>query len=150
MDAKLLELTTGIVASYVENNNLAANDLPALIQTVHSALSGSEAPEAEAEATVKLTPAQIRKSITPDYLVSFLDGKKYKTLKRHLATHGMTFAQYRERYGLPSDYPTVAPSYSAQRSELAKKLGLGQGGRVPPKAASAPAKASAKAAKAKK
>lgn len=128
-EAKLIELTTGIVASYVENNNLAVNDLPAFIKSVHAALSGASQPEAPTDETVKLTPAQIRKSITPDHLVSFIDGKQYKTLKRHLATHGMTFEEYKAKFGLPKDYPSTAPAYSAQRSELAKKLGLGQGGR---------------------
>ena len=139
-EAKLIELTTGVVASYVENNNVAVNDLPALIKSVHSALSGTSQPEAPAEETVKLTSAQIRKSITPDYLVSFIDGKKYKTLKRHLTTNGLTFEQYREKFGLPKDYPSTAPAYSAQRSELAKKLGLGQGGRSAPPAKGGKAK----------
>lgn len=126
---KLIELTTGVVASYVENNAIAPGDLPALIKTVHSALSGSGQPTAPVEETVKLTPAQIRKSITPDHLVSFIDGNTYKTLRRHLTTHGMTFEQYLRKFGLPNDYPSTAPAYSAQRSEMAKQFGLGQLGR---------------------
>jgi predicted transcriptional regulator len=136
-EAKLIELTTVIVASFVEKNNIAPNDLPKLIQTVHAALSGTEQPEAPVEESVKLTPAQIRKSITPDFLVSFIDGKKYKTLKRHLTTHGTTFEEYKAKFGLPKDYPTVSPNYSAQRSEMAKALGLGQGGRGGAKAPAA-------------
>jgi predicted transcriptional regulator len=128
-DAKLIELTTGIVASFVENNNLSADDLPALIKTVHSALSSAGQPEAPVEEVTKLTAAQMRKSITPDHLVSFVDGKGYKTLKRHLATHGLTFDEYKAKFGLPKDYPTVSPNYSAQRSAMAKAIGLGQGGR---------------------
>jgi predicted transcriptional regulator len=152
VDSKLIELTTSIVASYVENNNLAANDVPPLIRSVHSALAGVNEPEAAAVETANASPAQIRKSITPDALISFLDGKKYRTLKRHVATHGLTFAEYRERYGLPKDYPSVAPSYSAQRSEMAKALGLGNKGRgrAPAAAAAPPAKAAkAKAGKGK-
>ena len=152
MDTKLIELTTGIVASYVEHNNLSVHELPNLIKNVHSALSGVDAPEAPAEETVKLTPAQIRKSVTEDALISFVDGKKYRTLKRHLTTHGLTFAEYKAKFGLPKDYPSVAPSYSAQRSAMAKALGLGQGGRgATPKAAPAAAPAAkAKAPKGKK
>jgi predicted transcriptional regulator len=147
-DAKLIELTTGIVASFVEKNNIAPNDLPNLIQTVHAALSGTDQPEAPVEETVKLTSAQIRKSITEDALISFVDGKKYRTLKRHLTTHGLTFAEYKAKFGLPKDYPSVAPSYSAQRSAMAKALGLGQGGRgAKPAAPKAPA---AKGGKGKK
>lgn len=126
MDSKLIGLTADVVASYVEHNTVPANDLPDLIKTVHDALAGAGAAEPAGDEAVKLTPAQIRKSITPDFLVSFIDGKKYKTLKRHLTTQGYTFEDYRTKFGLPSDYPTVAPSYSAQRSAMAKQLGLGQ------------------------
>jgi predicted transcriptional regulator len=121
------ELAVSIVAAYVANNNVPSAELPALISGVYSALatlgqgSASEAPAAE-----KPTPAQIRKSIKPDALISFIDGKPYKTLKRHLSTHGLTFREYRERYGLPLDYPSVAASYSAMRSEFARSVGLGQ------------------------
>jgi predicted transcriptional regulator len=135
-EVKLIELTTGIVASFVEKNNLSVNDLPTLIKTVHSALTAVGHPEAQVEEVTKLTPAQIRKSISPDHLVSFIDGKKYKTLKRHVATHGLTFAEYKAKFGLPKDYPSVSPNYSAQRSAMAKAIGLGQGGR-----SAAPAKA---------
>ena len=94
---------------------------------MHGALSGLGAPGTAAEPVVeKLSAAEVRKSIRPDGLVSLIDGRSYKTLKRHLAKAGLTPADYRAKYGLPSDYPMVAASYAAQRSELAKKLGLGQ------------------------
>lgn len=122
-------LATDIISAYVSNNSVPVADLPALISSVHAALSGIAGGGVQAEpaaAVQKATPAQIRKSITPDALVSFEDGKSYKTLKRHLTLRGLTAADYRAKYGLPSDYPTTAASYSAQRSALAKSLGLGQ------------------------
>lgn len=130
--AHLIEMTAGIVAAYVEKNKVAVTDLPALIKATHDALAGigSPSPVTE-EAVTKATPAQIRKSITPDALISFEDGKPYKTLKRHLTTHGITIAEYKAKWGLPNDYPTTAPSYSEARSAMAKALGLGQGGRKP-------------------
>ncbi|MDR7039655.1 putative transcriptional regulator [Methylobacterium sp. BE186] len=122
------ELAADIVAAYVSSNSLPLTDLPALISSVHAALSGltAESAEAEAESASRPTPAQVRKSITPDALISFIDGKPYKTLKRHLSTHGLDIHAYRQRYGLPNDYPSTAANYSAQRSQLAKSLGLGQ------------------------
>jgi predicted transcriptional regulator len=120
-------LAVDIVAAYVSNNRVPVAELPALISGVYSALSGLEQGGAsEAPAVEKLTPVQIRKSITPDALISFIDGKPYKTLRRHLSGNGMTFEEYQERYGLPRDYPTTAPSYSAYRSEMARSLGLGR------------------------
>ena len=128
-------LAVNIVAAYVANNSVPTAELPALISGVYSALSGLKQGGASAAPAVeKLTPAQIRKSITPDALISFIDGKPYKTLRRHLSGNGMTFEEYRERYGLPRDYPTTAPSYSAYRSEMARSLGLGRQ-RAAPKAA---------------
>jgi predicted transcriptional regulator len=120
-------LTAELVAAYVSNNNVPVSELSALLANVHAALAGlgNEA-NAEPAAPEKATPAQIKKSVTPDALISFLDGKRYKTLKRHLTTNGLTMEEYRARYGLPSDYPSTAASYSAQRSELARSLGLGQ------------------------
>ncbi|MDR7230311.1 putative transcriptional regulator [Caulobacter sp. BE264] len=145
-NAAMIGLTADVVAAFVGNNTVAVADLPNLIKTVHAALSGAEAPALEAaEETVKLTAGQIRKSITPDALISFLDGKPYKTLKRHLTTHGVTIAEYKARFGLPNDYPTTAPAYSEARSAMAKALGLGQGGRK----AKAPAKAPTKTTKAR-
>ncbi|MBO9543399.1 MucR family transcriptional regulator [Caulobacter sp.] len=128
--ATLIELTAEIVANYVANNVTPVSELPALIRATHDALAGIGAPPAPTvEAVSKATPAQIRKSITPEALISFEDGKPYKTLKRHLTTHGMTVAEYKAKWGLPNDYPTTAPAYSEARSQMAKALGLGQGGR---------------------
>ncbi|MGH1570579.1 MucR family transcriptional regulator [Methylobacterium sp. P31] len=127
-----VERTVDVVAAYVSNNSLPSAELPALIASIHEALntiaSGPSAPAAEA--VERPSPAQIRKSIRPDGLISFIDGKSYKTLKRHLTKHGLDPQSYRERFGLPADYPTTSANYSAQRSALAKSLGLGQPGRA--------------------
>jgi predicted transcriptional regulator len=135
-------MTTDVVASYLQKNRVAENDLPGLIRSVYGAITGMGAPaEPEAEAVAKPTATQIRKSITPDGLISFIDKKSYKTLKRHLATAGFTPDSYRERHGLPKDYPMVAASYSAARSAMAKANGLGAMGRnakAKPSAASKP------------
>lgn len=130
-------LTTDLVSAYVANNRMPIAELPALIASVHATLNGlaSCAPDAVPQAVERPTPSQIRKSIKPDALISFVDGRAYKTLKRHLATHGLDPDAYRQRYGLPSDYPMVAASYAAQRSELAKSIGLGRRGGVQVKAA---------------
>lgn len=130
----VIALTADVVGAFVGNNKVATADLPALIKNVHTALSaiGSPVPAAESSpAMVQPTAAQIRKSITQDALISFEDGRSYKTLKRHLTTQGMTIAEYKAKWGLPKDYPTTAPSYSEARSAMAKALGLGQGGRKP-------------------
>jgi predicted transcriptional regulator len=121
----LLTLTADIVAAHVSNNSVAVNDLPNLIQNVHSALSGisgaSAAPEPKQEPKVS-----IRSSVKPDYIVCLEDGKRLKMLKRHLMTHySMTPDQYRQKWGLSSDYPMVAPNYAEQRRTLAKSIGLG-------------------------
>ncbi|MGU3341624.1 MucR family transcriptional regulator [Methylobacterium mesophilicum] len=132
-----IELTADLVSAYVSNNHLQPAEIATLIANTHAALTGlgnGSAPEAPV--ADKPTPAQIRKSITPDALISFVDGKPYKTLKRHLSKNGMTIEQYREHFGLPRDYPSTAASYSAQRSALAKSLGLGnQRKKAAPKAA---------------
>ena len=128
----MIKLTAGVVAAYVGNNRLAVADLPVLVSSIYEAFSGAGAPApalAVADMPVKLTAGQIRKSITPDALISFIDGKPYKTLKRHLNTHGLTVEAYKTKFGLPADYPTTAPAYSEARSAMAKALGLGQGGR---------------------
>ena len=127
----LLTLTADIVAAHVSNNSVAVNDLPQLIQNVHSALNGisgsSAAPEARPEPKVS-----IRASIKPDYIVCLEDGKKQKMLKRHLMTnHGMTPDEYRQKWGLAADYPMVAPNYAEQRRTLAKSIGLGTKRRKP-------------------
>ena len=121
----LLTLTADIVAAHVSNNSVAVNDLPNLIQNVHSALSGiagnGSAPEPRPEPKVS-----IRSSVKPDYIVCLEDGKKLKMLKRHLMTHySMTPDQYRQKWGLSADYPMVAPNYAEQRRTLAKSIGLG-------------------------
>lgn len=123
---ELLSLTTEIVSSHVVNNTVAINDLPNLIQQVYATLSSLGEPAAPVE-TVKQTPAvPIKKSIMPEYIVCLEDGKKLKMLKRHLkTTYDMSPEDYREKWGLPADYPMVAPNYAEQRSQLAKKIGLG-------------------------
>ncbi len=122
----LIGYTAAIVSAYVARNSVPPGEMPALIASTHAALAGLGAPAAPSEPEVERpTPAQIRKSVTPDAITSFLDGKPYKTLKRHLGTHGLTPEQYRERFGLPVDYPMVCSTYAAQRSELAKSSGLG-------------------------
>ena len=119
-----------IVAAYVSNNHVSAANLPTLIATVYAAIIGLNRPSVdgngEEAGEVKATPAQIRKSVQPDGLISFIDGRTYKTLKRHLTSHGLTPQHYCEQFGLPSDYPMVALSYSEKRSSLAKAAGLGQ------------------------
>jgi predicted transcriptional regulator len=103
------------------------SDLPALIQAVHSAVESLGKGSEVAQPQIETKPAvSIRKSITPDYLVCLEDGKRFKSLRRHLRLHGLTPVQYREKWSLPSDYPMVAPNYSTERSALAKKIGLGQ------------------------
>ena len=145
-----VELAADLVSAYVSNNSLPAADLPGLIVQVHSALAALSAPAAAPEDSVeKATPTQIKKSITADALISFLDGKPYKTLKRHLSTHGLDFETYRARYGLPADYPTVSANYSAARSALAKDLGLGQQRRKPAQMAAETTESVAEVPKAK-
>jgi predicted transcriptional regulator len=124
-----LDLTGDIVAAYVSNNPVLPSDLPDLIRNVYGALSGLDSGTAKAAAEPEIekpSAAQIRKSVTPDGIVSFLDGKTYKTLKRHLTGHGLNPQSYRACFGLSADYPMVAPEYAARRSELAKSIGLGR------------------------
>lgn len=129
---RLTEIAVEIVAAYVSNNSIATSELPALIVAVHEAIvstSTGATRDATAEAEVQRpTPHQIRKSVQNNAIVSFIDGRSYKTLKRHLTARGLTPEAYRERYGLPADYPMVAPSYAARRSALAKAIGLGVSG----------------------
>jgi predicted transcriptional regulator len=121
----LLTLTADIVAAHVSNNSVAVNDLPNLIQNVHSALSGISGNSAAAEPKPE-PKVSIRASIRPDYIVCLEDGKRLKMLKRHLMTHyNMTPDQYRQKWGLSADYPMVAPNYAEQRRALAKSIGLG-------------------------
>ncbi|MFP3943570.1 MAG: MucR family transcriptional regulator [Alphaproteobacteria bacterium] len=127
---ELIDMTADIVSAYVGNNTVGASDLPDLIQQVHGALSGVTA-EGAGRPQEPLKPAvSIKKSITPEYLVCLEDGKKFKSLKRHLRTHyDLSPEEYREKWGLPRDYPMVAPKYAEARSRLAKQMGLGQKGR---------------------
>ena len=129
-----IDLAAEIVSAFVSNNNVSAEDLPSLISQVHAALENLGKP-AQKEPEKPAPPVPIKKSITPDFLISLEDGKRYRSLKRHLAGRGLTPEQYREKWGLPRDYPMVAPNYSAQRSELARKLGLGQSRRGATKSA---------------
>ena len=137
-----LTLTAEIVASYLgANAHVKADEIPSLIRSVRMALAESHAPQSTTteEAFPKADKRAVGKSITPDGLISFVDNKSYKTLKRHLGRHGLDMKAYRERYGLPSDYPSVAPNYSAARSEMAKKSGLGAQRRGAGKTDAAPA-----------
>jgi predicted transcriptional regulator len=128
--AELVELTAEIVAAYVGNNAVTATDLPNLINQVHKAIAGAVI-DADKPEQPELKPAvSIRRSVTPDHIICLEDGKKFKSLKRHLRTHyDLSPDDYREKWGLPRDYPMVAPNYAAARSQLAKKMGLGQKGR---------------------
>jgi len=133
---ELLEMTADIVSAYVGNNSVSADALPSLIANIHAALSGVSNGPVEAEPEPKEPAVPIRKSIAPDFLICLEDGRKFKSLKRHLRTkYDMSPEDYRAKWGLPKDYPMVAPNYAKARSELAKSMGLGQGGRKPARAA---------------
>jgi predicted transcriptional regulator len=120
-------LTANIVSAYVSNNTVAAGDIPALINQVHAALMRVTTGQADSSAEPLKPAVPVKRSITPDHIVCLEDGKKFKSLKRHLRTqYGMTPEQYREKWGLAADYPMVAPNYAAARSQLAKQMGLGQ------------------------
>jgi predicted transcriptional regulator len=127
LDAACIELTSDIVSSYVSNNTVAAPDLAGLIASVHKALV-SVAQKTQEPKVVELVPAvPVKKSVGNDFLICLEDGKKFKSLKRHLRTHyDLTPEEYRAKWNLPADYPMVAPNYAAARSELAKQMGLGQ------------------------
>ena len=123
---ELIDLTADIVSAYVRNNTVVASVLPLLISNVSEALSKASAKASAPAAPVLTAAVPIRKSVLPDHVICLEDGKKFKALKRHLRTkHGLSPDEYREKWGLPYDYPIVAPNYAAARSELAKKLGLG-------------------------
>jgi predicted transcriptional regulator len=123
-----IELTAEIVSAYVSNNSVQAGDLSSLISQVHSALTRVSSGHIDGAPNEPLKPAiSVKKSITPDHIVCLEDGKKFKSLKRHLRTqYSMTPEQYREKWSLAPDYPMVAPNYAAARSQLAKQMGLGQ------------------------
>jgi predicted transcriptional regulator len=128
--SETVQLTADVISAYVSNNPVSQTDLPRLIGEVFRALSSAEAPPAAAAAPepLELKPAvSVKKSIGPDFIICLEDGKKFKSLKRHLRTHyNLSPEQYREKWGLAHDYPMVAPSYAKARSTLAKQMGLGQ------------------------
>lgn len=122
-----VDLTASIVSAYVSNNATPAADIPALISQIHAALVRVAAGGSETAAEPAKPAVSVKKSMTSDYLVCLEDGKRFKSLKRHLRTqYNMSPEQYREKWGLPADYPMVAPNYAVARSQLAKKMGLGQ------------------------
>lgn len=123
--SELLELTADIVSAHASNNTVAQTELPQVIRDVYATLAGLGAAQAPVEAPKPAVP--VKRSVNPDYIVCLEDGKKLKMLKRHLKTaYNMTPEEYRERWGLPADYPMVAPNYAKKRSTLAKKIGLGR------------------------
>ena len=125
--ASLIDLAADIVSAYVSNNTVPAADLPALIASVHRALVSTHQGTSEPEPEPLKPAVNPKKSVFPDYIVCLEDGKKFKSLKRHLRTHyDLSPEEYRDKWGLPADYPMVAPNYAAARSALAKKMGLGQ------------------------
>lgn len=127
LNSNLIDLTADIVSAYVSNNAVASADLPGLISDVFDALQRTSGVAVDPEPEPQKPAVSIKKSIMPDYIICLEDGKKFKSLKRHLRTHyDMTPEEYREKWNLPSDYPMVAPNYAAARSALAKKMGLGQ------------------------
>jgi predicted transcriptional regulator len=130
-ETSCIQLTASIVSAYVSNNTVSSAEIPALISQVYSALMRVSSGAAGAAPAGPLKPAVlIKRSITPEYLVCLEDGKKFKSLKRHLRSqYQMTPDQYRAKWNLPADYPMVAPNYAAARSQLAKQMGLGQQGR---------------------
>lgn len=124
----LLRMTAEIVSAYVGQNTLPTQQLPEVINSVYVTLTGLQGVPAEAPQEPMRPAVPIKKSVTPEYIVCLEDGKKLKMLKRHLrSTYDMTPEEYRAKWGLPPDYPMVAPNYAAQRSEFAKKIGLGRG-----------------------
>lgn len=132
MDDKntLIDMTAEIVSAYVGNNEISAGDLPKLVQNIYSSLSDVSQGISAEDAEPAKPAISIKRSITPDYIICLEDGKKFKSLKRHLRAHyDMTPDEYRAKWGLPKDYPMVAPNYAKARSALAKQMGLGQKGR---------------------
>jgi len=126
----LQDLVAQVASAYFSNSHVTPTEIPAVISQIAASLNAvsASAPEVAESAAgqAKATPAQVRKSITPDALISFEDGRGYKTLRRHLSVRGMTPEEYREKWGLPASYPMVSPNYSATRSQMAKTIGLGQ------------------------
>ena len=146
---EVVQLTADIVSAFVTNNKVEQGQLSKLIEDVHLALVRAPAAAAEPEKPNLVPAVPIKKSVTPDYIISLEDGKKFKSLKRHLSgSYGLTPDEYRTKWGLPRDYPMVAPNYAKARSELAKSLGLGRksGSEAPAKKAAKPRKRAAKKA----
>ena len=128
--AEIIEMTADIVSAYVANNVMGAVELPELIQAVYRALTNVSAVAEPVEVAQKEPAVPVKRSVTPEFLICLEDGRKFKSLKRHLRTkYNMSPDDYRARWNLPKDYPMVAPNYAKARSELAKQMGLGQGGR---------------------
>jgi predicted transcriptional regulator len=129
-DLATIEMTADVVAAYLSKNPVAAADLPAVNQSVHQALTAAAAGPAAAVPPPPEPAVPVKKSITPDFLICLEDGRKFKSLKRHLRTkYDMSPDEYRTKWGLPKDYPMVAPAYAEKRSSLARQMGLGQQGR---------------------
>ena len=128
-EGELIELAANIVSAYVSNNSVRPSELPSLINEVHGALSTSRKGLVVIEPEPLVPAVNPKRSVFPDYIICLEDGKRFKSMKRHLRTdYDMSPAEYREKWGLPFDYPMVAPNYAAERSALAKKVGLGQKG----------------------
>ena len=129
--SEIIEMTADIVSAFVSNNSVPATELPMLIQSVHRALSGVSISAEPVETAPREPAVPLKKSVNPDFIVCLEDGRKFKSLKRHLRTkYNMSPEEYRSKWGLPKDYPMVAPNYAKARSDLAKQMGLGQGGRA--------------------
>ena len=129
--SEIIEMTADIVSAFVSNNSVPATELPMLIQSVHRALSGVSITAEPVESAPREPAVPLKKSVNPDFIVCLEDGRKFKSLKRHLRTkYNMSPEEYRAKWGLPKDYPMVAPNYAKARSDLAKQMGLGQGGRA--------------------
>lgn len=127
LESTISEVAVRVVTAYLSNNAIPHTSLPPLLATVHGALFAlTDRPKVAEIPYEQPTPAQIHRSVRPDGIVSFIDGRSYKTLKRHLTAHGLTPASYRARYGLPEDYPMTAPGYAERRSEIAKAIRLGR------------------------
>ncbi|GAB4073147.1 MucR family transcriptional regulator [Ancylobacter sonchi] len=129
-DTDYILAATDVVSAFVSNNSVPATQLPDLIASIHAALRSLAPPVPEPEPEPRVPAVSVKRSVTPEFIVCLEDGKKFKSLKRHLRTqYGITPEEYRVKWGLPADYPMVAPAYAAQRSQLATRMGLGQRGR---------------------
>lgn len=141
-----VELTAEVVSAFVMHNSIQKSDIPELIASVHSSLIALNRAKTSQEPEKQTPAVPVKKSITPDFIVSLEDGRRYKSLKRHLSGRGLTPERYREKWGLPHDYPMVAPNYAKQRSDLAKSMGLGRRREAEPAPSPAPRARRSKAA----